>query len=204
MPFRLHAEAAAEAAHDRALAAVRALAAPLCAAHAVDLVDIAWATEHGGRTLRVTIERRGRGDGTGESGWGVSLEDCAELSRDLSQALDHDDVVPGSYHLEVSSPGLERELSSIEDLIRFQGRLARVKLAKPAPDGQRVLRGTLVSVTGEGDGAELTMRVDAKDITVPVRDVVVANLVFEMQRSPRPNESRKRRPTVGGVKGRGS
>ncbi|NUP10185.1 MAG: ribosome maturation factor RimP [Polyangiaceae bacterium] len=165
---------------DRSLASVRAIAAPLCVAHGVDIVDIVWTTERAGRTMRVTIERKGR---PSTEGWGVTLEDCAELSRDLSLALDHDDVVTGSYNLEVSSPGLERDLSTVEELVRFKGELARVKLSQPAPDGQRVLRGELLDVSGvdvDPSGAKLTMRVDKKEITVPVAHIVQANLVFEM------------------------
>lgn len=170
----------------RALSAVHALAEPIARAHAVDLVDVAWVTEHGARTLRVTIERRRATDADIVThGWGVTLEDCAELSRDLSAALDRDDVVPGAFSLEVSSPGLERELTSVEDLKRFAGQLAKVKLGTPAPDGQRLLRGEIVSVKGEG-APQLTMRVDGKPITVPVADVVRANLVFEMTPSAKP------------------
>src|SRR5690348_774036 len=95
---------------DPVLERVRALVAPLCVAHRVDLVDIAWF----GRTMRVTIERKsttGKEDPSGTSGWGVSLDDCADVSRDISRVLDeNEDVVPGSFSLEVSSPGLEREL----------------------------------------------------------------------------------------------
>ncbi|MBK6520397.1 MAG: ribosome maturation factor [Polyangiaceae bacterium] len=169
----------------RARVGVRELAGPLCLAHGVVLVDVAWATERGARILRVTIERLTH-DGKGrtpEEGWGVTLDHCADLSRDLSEALDRDDVVPGAYNLEVSSPGLERELTSPADLQRFVGRLAKVKLSRPAPDGQRALRGALVSVapsSSEPSEALLTMRVDNKNVTVPVSDVAHANLVFEL------------------------
>lgn len=170
-----------------ALASVRSIAAPICAAHAIDLVDVGWSTDHGNRILRVTIERRSQQSPSeaGEQGWGVSLENCADLSRDLSAALDQDDVVPGSYNLEVSSPGLERELFTTEDLVRFTGKLARIKLARPAPDGQKLLRGKLVAVEGEAGSAKLTMLVDDKDITVAVADIAHANLVFEMTKAPK-------------------
>lgn len=164
---------------DPVLERVRALVAPLCVAHRVDLVQVAWF----GRTLRVTIERRspsGKEDPAGTSGWGVSLDDCADLSRDLSQALDEGDVVPGSYSLEVSSPGLERELYDDADFRRFVGFLAKVKLSRPAPDGQKLLRGTIEAVTGEGSATELTMRVDKRTIVVPFETVTAAHLVYEL------------------------
>lgn len=169
---------------DPVLERVRALVAPLCVGHRVDLVDVAWF----GRTLRVTIERKsttGKEDPNGTSGWGVSLDDCADVSRDISQALDDNDVVPGSFSLEVSSPGLERELYDDADFRRFVGFLAKVKLSRPAQDGQKLLRGTIEAVSGEGpassaEGIELTMRVDNKTIVVPFETVTAAHLVYEL------------------------
>lgn len=187
----------------RSLAAVKELLGPLCIAHGVDLVGVAWVTEHGMRTLRVTIERRGQAEHEDPSleltrGWGVTLEDCAELSRDLSQALDHDEgAISGSYSLEVSSPGLEREITSLEDFLRFRGRLVRVKLAKPAPDGQRLLRGSLDQVEVAADGqAHITVTVDGKPITAPFADVKEANLVFELAPSPKKETSRRAKKQV--------
>lgn len=178
------------AASDPVIERVRALVAPLCVAHGVDLVSLGWAA---GRTLRLTIERRPEGpeDPNAQSGWGVTLDDCAELSRDVSRALDTDDVVPGSYSLEVSSPGLERELEGEADFRRFTGFLAKVKLSKPALDGQRLLRGTIVSLKGEGDATFLQMRVDNKDITVPFESVTSANLVYELPGSTQKGGARK-------------
>lgn len=186
----------------RSLTAVKDLLGPLCVAHGVDLVGVAWVTEHGMRTLRVTIERRSRVAGSGVEdpsaeltrGWGVTLEDCAELSRDLSQALDHEEnAISGSYSLEVSSPGLEREIATVEDFKRFTGRLVRVKLAKPAPDGQRLLRGPLERVEVDAAGnASLTIMVDGKSITAAHADVKEANLVFELAPSPKKQVSKSK------------
>jgi ribosome maturation factor RimP len=171
---------------DPVLERVRALVAPLCAAHGVDLVSLVWA----GRTLRITIERRNAGereDPAATSGWGVTLEDCAELSRDASRAFDEqgEDFIPGSYSLEVSSPGLERDLYGEADFRRFIGFPARVKLSKPAPDGQRLLRGSIESLTTSPTGSvELGMRVDKKLVVVPFDAVTEANLVYELPASP--------------------
>lgn len=167
---------------DPLLGRVHALALPLCAAQGVDLVDVAWGSEAGQRVLRVTIERLSaqapRAGGASPAGWGVTLEDCAEVSRRTSQALDLEDVVPFAYTLEVSSPGLERELSSADDFRRFVGLLAKAKLSRPAPDGQRLLRGTIVSVEGDPGEEVLTMHVDKKDLAVPLAAVAQGNLVY--------------------------
>jgi ribosome maturation factor RimP len=185
---------------DPTLDRVRALAAPVCEQAGVDLVDVVWTTEGGARTLRVTIERVAK-DGSGPSpdsavGWGVTLDDCADVSRQLSDVLDSNDAVPGRYNLEVSSPGIERPLATLEDFRRFTGFLAKAKLRRPAPDGQRVLRGRLEAAT---DAATVTMRVDGKAITVPIADVVTAHLVYEMPAEKSPSE-KQRAPRGAGAK----
>jgi len=161
------------------LGRVRAAVAPVLVAHGVTLVDLQWLTDRAGWTLRLTIERDGperdRADG------GVTLADCAEVSRDVSSVLDVEDLIPQHYHLEVSSPGLDRPLRTAEEFARFVGRLVRVKLSRPAPDGQRVLRGTL-------EGAEegrVRVVVDGKPIDAALADVAEANLVFELSPQPK-------------------
>ncbi|MFO0549026.1 MAG: ribosome maturation factor RimP [Polyangiaceae bacterium] len=184
---------------DPLLARLRELIAPLCAGRGIDLVDVRWVTEHGARTLRVTIERISTSAGStsavasSTTGWGVSLDDCADLSRDISAEFDRTDPIDSHYQLEVSSPGLERQLYSLADFRRFQGSLARAKLSRPAPDGQRVLRGTIASISaGDEREARVTMQVDGKQMDVPYADVVEANLVFVLEGSKRTdNKTRK-------------
>ena len=159
------------------LGRARAAIAPVLAAHDVSLCELEWLTDRGHWTLRLTIERPGSAEVSG----GVTLEDCAEVSRDVSAVLDAEDLVPHAYQLEVSSPGLDRPLRSAADFARFAGRTARVKLSAPAPDGQRLLRGPLAAA-GEGKVAVL---VDGKRIEVPLADVVEARLVFELAPQPK-------------------
>jgi ribosome maturation factor RimP len=187
---------------DRTLARVRALAQPIAAALGVDLADILWTTEAGKRTLRVTIERVSVAPSGADAdhGWGVTLEDCADLSRDLSRVLDEEDAVPGAFNLEVSSPGLDRPLYSFADYRRFVGQLAKAKLSRPAPDGQRALRGAIESVSDAGGDARVTMEVDGKSITVPFADIVEGHLVFELSGAPRPGKSRPGKPSAAAKK----
>jgi ribosome maturation factor RimP len=159
---------------------VRAVIEPVLAAHAVELWDLVFTSDRAGWTLRVCIERQG--DAALDPLAGVSLDDCAAVSRDVSTALDAvDDLIAPSYQLEVSSPGADRALRNASDFRRFQGQLARVKLRRPAPDGQRLLRGTLESAT---DGF-IAVLVDGKRIEAPLDVVEEANLVFELGAQPK-------------------
>lgn len=180
------------------LARVRAVVLPVLVAHGVELADVQFTTERAGWTLRLYIERPGSNEASG----GVTLADCAEVSRDVSTVLDVEDFIPHRYHLEVSSPGLDRPLRSEHDFVRFRGKLARVKLNKPAPDGQRLLRGTLE----EAPAGAVAVRVDDKRIEVAYADVEEANLVFELAPQPKQGKGKgggagRRR---GGGKGQGA
>ncbi len=89
-------------------------------------------------TVRVFIDKPG----------GVSHEDCSVFSHQFGELLDAEDLIPTAYMLEVSSPGLERELYSISDFAKYAGHLARVKTKSPV-DGQKVFRGRIERVDGE-------------------------------------------------------
>jgi ribosome maturation factor RimP len=160
------------------LGRVRAALAPVLVSHGVTLVDLAWVTERAGWTLRLTIEREGS---SGDNLAGVTLEDCAEVSRDASAVLDVEDLIPHHYNLEVSTPGLERPLRTVGDFIRFMGRTAKVKLSRSAPDGQKVLRGTLAN----GSEETVAMIVDGKRVEVSFADIAEAHLVFELTPQPK-------------------
>ena len=86
----------------------------------------------GGTTLRVYIDHE----------QGVTLEDCAAVSHQLSGVLDVEDPLPGHYDLEVSSPGLDRPLVFPEHFARFAGSRVKIRLAEKL-DGRRRLEGLL-------------------------------------------------------------
>lgn len=168
------------------LARVKDALGPVLSAHGVILADLEWLTDRAGWTLRLTIERLGeaaaaKGDG------GVTLEDCANVSRDASQVLDVEDLIPQRYNLEVSSPGLERALKSRADFTRFEGRSAKVKLRAAAPDGQRVLRGAIDTAPDDS----VAIIVDGKRIEVPFENVSEAHLVFELAPAPKAKAHKK-------------
>src|SRR3982751_4723468 len=88
---------------------VQALAARVAGSYGLEIFDVQFRREAGGMVLRVQIDRPGPAASAEDS---VSVEDCANVSRDLSAILDVEDVVPSAYTLEVSSPGLDRPLRS--------------------------------------------------------------------------------------------
>ena len=181
------------------LAVVRALAEPCAVAHGVELCDVEWTSSRVGNVLRVTIERTGvepgelsaagavQSDRPRPGTAGVTIDDCARLSRDLSTALDAEDLIGPRYTLEVSSPGADRLLDGERDLRRHLGRTVKLKLAEPAADGQRVLRGAISSVA---DGI-IRMEVDGNLHDVALDNVTQARLVFELGAQ---SKSAKRRP----------
>lgn len=89
-------------------------------------------------TVRIFIDKQG----------GVTIEDCSAYSRKIEAVFDVGDIIPTAYLLEVSSPGLERELYSVKDFVRYIGHLAKVKTHQPI-NGQRNFKGKIVSVENE-------------------------------------------------------
>ena len=105
---------------------------------------------------------------------GIDLDDCERVSRQLSAFLDVEEPLPGSYTLEVSSPGLDRPLRTAAHYERFAGHEAKIRLALPL-DGRRNFRGRLRGV----EGTEILIEVDGRDWRLPLADVATAHLVPE-------------------------
>lgn len=99
--------------------------------------------------LRVVLDRPWRGpDPEPDTGAGVTLDDCERVSQEIGTVLDVEDVLPDSYTLEVSSPGLDRPLRHADDYRRFAGRLAKIVLAEPV-ERQTAFAGRLRGLDGE-------------------------------------------------------
>src|SRR5689334_23835942 len=95
---------------------VRNVATRVAQTYGLEIFDVQFRREAPGMVLRILIDRPGPAATAEES---VSVEDCAEISRELSAILDVEDVVPIGYTLEVSSPGLDRPLRRADDYRRF-------------------------------------------------------------------------------------
>jgi ribosome maturation factor RimP len=129
------------------------------------LVDVELAGGRQQRTLRVYID----------SPEGVTVDDCANVSRQLSAILDVEDPFPGRYTLEVSSPGLDRPLVTPADFRRFQGEVVKVRLLA-ALDGRRNFTGRLVEATPEN----VVVEVDHERFNLPMAAIERARLVPEI------------------------
>src|SRR5262249_25200064 len=125
--------------------------------------------------LRVYVEKAGAASrqlSTRDSA--VDLELCASVSRELSPALDIAGLIQHAYHLEVSSPGVERPLRGERDFARFAGQKAKLRL-REALDGQRVLVGVLASVAN----GTVCVHSGGRTYEVPLSSIDSARLVFD-------------------------
>jgi ribosome maturation factor RimP len=150
----------------------RAAAERVAGTYGLDVFDVQFRREAAGMVLRVQIDRPGPAATPEES---VSVEDCAQVSRDLSAVLDVEDVVPTAYTLEVSSPGLDRPLRRAEDYRRFEGRRAKLVMRETV-DGQGYFKGRLRGVDGD---TVLIEGEDGRRHSVPIGIIRRANLEVE-------------------------
>jgi len=120
---------------------VRQLAAPLADEAGFELVDVELVVQGRQRIIRVLLDKPG----------GISLGDCATFSRHLGDCLDMNQTVAGSYRLEVSSPGMDRPLTSLGAVGRFAGRHAVLTSAVPR-EGRRHYDGVLLGPEGTACG----------------------------------------------------
>jgi len=113
--------------------------------------------------LRIYIEREE----------GVTIEDCEKVSRQVSALLDVEDPIAGEYTLEVSSPGMDRPLFSIEQYEQFVGSEVDLKLRRPL-DGRRKFKGQIIKVSEDVVG----LSVDGSEYDLEFSDIEKASIVF--------------------------
>ncbi len=101
----------------------------------------------------------------------VNIEECEEVTRFLSDRLDEDDFIDKSYYLEVSSPGLDRELIKDKDFVRFSGRLVEVRLYE-AINGSKSFEGELI---GKEDGI-VKITLGEEELEIPEKKISKINL----------------------------
>jgi ribosome maturation factor RimP len=152
---------------DPVLAEVDRLLAPILESAGARLYDL----ERQGGLLKVTVDRDG----------GVDLDVLTEVNRELGRALDEADPIPGSYTLEVSSPGLERTLRTEAHWRTAVGERVKVKLRPDASEVRR-LDGTIDEV---GDGFATVVVADGTRSRFELAHVERAKTVFEWQAQPK-------------------
>jgi len=148
-----------------------------------ELVDVVYLSEAGRWVLRVYVDKTD----------GVTVDDCAGISRRIGDVIEVEDLIPHGYRLEVSSPGLDRTLKTEEDFRRFTGRTVKVAMKEPQ-EGRKNFKGKIVGcIMGsfeleDADGARFRL---------PLSDLHRARLEIETtigKQGPRPGSvPRKRR-----------
>jgi len=131
----------------------------------MEMVDVEFRFERGRWTLRVYIDKEG----------GVTVDDCASVSRDLGDVVEAESIINHPYVLEVSSPGLDRPLRKEQDFIRSIGRLIAIEMERPV-NKRRNFTGRLAHV---GDGA-VQILVDGEGLfELPLDGIKRARIKYE-------------------------
>ncbi|MFZ0611677.1 MAG: ribosome maturation factor RimP [Desulfobacterales bacterium] len=141
---------------------VFSIAEPLCDAEGIELVFVEFHSEPAGRVVRVYIDKPG----------GITLDDCAAVSRQLTDVLDVSLEDMGAYNLEVSSPGPERPLGRVADFERFKGKKIRVQTSRPL-DGRKSFTGILAGFMN----GQVTLMIDKETVSIPHTAIKRARLI---------------------------
>jgi ribosome maturation factor RimP len=152
---------------------IEMLVQPLLDDLGLELVDLEYQRDGRGCVLRFFLDKEG----------GITLDNCAEASREISSLLDVEDSIDTAYNLEVSSPGVERPLKKLTDFERFSGKLAKIKTfdgIDPDQTGRnkKTFTGTLEGVEGRSVKMVLQGKAATK-ISIPHDQIEKAHLVFE-------------------------
>lgn len=136
---------------------------PVLQEEGLDLVEIRFSPSGPAWLLRVFIDKSG----------GVTIDQCASVSRRISDCLDIEDIIPHKYMLEVSSPGLDRPLKSKADFQRKIGEKVRIDL-KEKVDGVFQIEGQILQLTGE----ELILGKEDKQVSIFLEKIIEAKIIF--------------------------
>jgi len=153
------------------LTQITELALPLLDSLGIELVELEYRKEGHGMVLRLYIDKPD----------GITLDDCADVSRELSGILDVEEVIADHYNLEVSSPGLNRPLKKESDYVRYAGRLVKIKTFDMVADDAGNKRKTFLGeLLGLSDGVVSMKLSEGQSAAIPLDKIAKANLEFEM------------------------
>ena len=160
---------------------------PIARGHGAEVVDVEFKSEPSGWVLRVYVEKLGSAEKkatTQEAAVDLSL--CSNVAKELSPALDVVDIIPHRYHLEVSSPGIERPLRGEKDFERFAGQKAKIR-THAAVGGQKVI----VGVLGHPKDGVVPVVDGNRTYDIALDNVSSARLVFEFGPASKPKPGKK-------------
>ena len=143
---------------------VMELAQSFVSSAGLELVDLEYRKEGRSWVLRLFIDKEG----------GVTVDDCAYISRQFGDFLDVKDIIPQAYVLEVSSPGLNRRLRKKEDFSRFSGHKVQLRLVSPM-EGRKKIVGDLLGIENE---TVIVVSAEGR-CAIPLGEIAKANLVYE-------------------------
>jgi ribosome maturation factor RimP len=144
---------------------IEAVAERVGQSEGIEIVEVELKGGGKSRLLRIFIDKPE----------GVTHTDCESISHQVGTILDVENLLPGSYTLEVSSPGVERKLVKYRDFERFRGKKIKAILREPVENSRR-WEGTLASCA---DGLITLETAEGKSIQFPFEQVETANLKFE-------------------------
>jgi ribosome maturation factor RimP len=150
---------------ERIVKGVSRIAESLLPEFGMEMADVEFRPERGRWTLRVFIDKEG----------GVTIDDCASVSRELGDLVDAENIIDHPYVLEVSSPGLDRPLKKEQDFTRSIGKLIKLEMTRPV-NKRKNFTGRLAHVK---DGM-LCIRVDDADqFELPIDEIKRARIKYE-------------------------
>lgn len=151
---------------------IEELVMPLFEEMSLELVDIEYRREPQGWVLRFFLDKEG----------GITLDDCAAASRQISSLLDVEDIIPTAYHLEVSSPGLDRPLKRRGDFERFTSHLVKIKTIDPlavagSDKRRKTISGRIIAL--EQNDIVIALQDSHAQVRVSLSNIDAAHLVPE-------------------------
>jgi len=144
---------------------VSLLVEPLLSEFGMEMVDVEFQFERGRWILRVFIDKQG----------GVTIDDCASISRELGDLIEAENIINLAYALEISSPGLNRPLTKEDDFIRSIGKMVQLKMSRPI-NKRRNFAGCLTNVKK----GMISLVIDDNNLVeLPLNEIDKARLKYE-------------------------
>jgi ribosome maturation factor RimP len=140
----------------------------------LELVDVECRREPGGCVVRVLIDRQPGG---------VTIDTCADISRQIGDVLEVKEILPFAYRLEVSSPGVNRPLNKPRDFETRMGEMVSITTMEPL-DGRKHFKGRLTRL----DDGVLGIDIDGRGFSVPLAAVKKANVEFDFSKLKQPKK----------------